>query len=464
MATATQKPRRLAPAPQQQPAPSSFRMPPQAIEAEQSVLGAILLDNDAMIKVADILLVEDFYRPDHQLIFSAMIALYEKRMPLDVVTLTDELERTKQLKDIGGASVLATLTSRVPSAAHAAHYAGIIHEKAILRRIITAASTITELGYTEDRPVDEIVDEAEQLIFKVAENSIKQDFEPVKEILIRSFERIDELHRDRGKTRGVPTGFKDLDNLLSGLQQSDLVIIAARPSMGKTSFALNMAQFAAVQNKLPVGFFSLEQSKDQLIDRLVAGEAGVDSWKLRTGNLANEDFERLNYAMGMLADAPLFIDDAPNMSVMEVRTKARRLQAEHGLSLLVIDYLQLMQGRQTKDANRVQEISDISRGLKGIARELNVPVIALSQLSRAVEQRPNHVPMLSDLRESGSIEQDADVVMFIYREDYYNPDTDKKNIAEIHVRKHRNGPVGEIDLFFVPEQTKFRTIDRRHDG
>ncbi len=465
MATATsQKTRRFAdsPAPQQ-PAPGSFRMPPQAIEAEQSVLGAILLDNDAMIKVADILLVEDFYRPDHQLIYSSMIALYEKRMPLDVVTLTDELEKTKQLKDIGGASTLATLTSRVPTAAHAAHYAGIIHEKAILRRIITAASTITELGYTEDRPVDEIVDEAEQLIFKVAENSIKQDFEPVKEILIRSFERIDELHRDRGKTRGVPTGFKDLDNLLSGLQQSDLIIIAARPSMGKTSFALNMAQFAAVQNKLPVGFFSLEQSKDQLIDRLVAGEAGVDSWKLRTGNLGNEDFERLNYAMGMLADAPLFIDDAPNMSVMEVRTKARRLQAEHGLSLIVIDYLQLMQGRQTKDANRVQEISDISRGLKGIARELNVPVIALSQLSRAVEQRPNHVPMLSDLRESGSIEQDADVVMFIYREDYYNPETEKKNIAEIHVRKHRNGPVGEIDLFFMPEQTKFRTIDRRHD-
>ncbi|MEK7184224.1 MAG: replicative DNA helicase, partial [Patescibacteria group bacterium] len=423
-------------------------MPPQAIESEESVLGAILLDNDAMIKVADVLQIDDFYRPDHQAIYSACITLYEKRMPIDVVTLTDELERAKQLKNIGGASVLATLTSKVPTAAHAAHYAEIVHEKAILRRIITAASTITELGYKEDRPGDEIVDECERLIFKVAENSIKQDFEPVKEILIRSFERIDELHRDRGKTRGVPTGFKDLDNLLSGLQASDLIIIAARPSMGKTSFALNMAQYAAVQQKLPVGFFSLEQSKDQLIDRLVAGEANVDSWKLRTGNLANEDFERLNYAMGMLADAPLFIDDVPNMTVMDVRTKARRLQAEHGLSMIVIDYLQLMQGRQTKDANRVQEISDISRGLKGIARELNVPVIALSQLSRAVEQRPNKIPLLSDLRESGSIEQDADIVMFIYREDYYNPETEKKNIAEIHIRKHRNGPVGQIELFF----------------
>jgi replicative DNA helicase len=463
MVTDTRSPRtarRLEAAPSSQ---AGFRLPPQAIESEESVLGAILLDNDAIIKVADILQIDDFYRPDHQAIYSAVISLYEKRMPLDVVTLTDELERSKQLKNIGGASAIAALTSRVPSAAHAVHYAQIIHEKAVLRRVISAASAITELGFKEDRPVDEIVDECQRLIFKVAENSVKQDFEPVKEILIRSFERIDELHRDRGKTRGVATGFKDLDNILSGLQASDLIIIAARPSMGKTSFALNMAQFAAVQNKLPVGFFSLEQSKDQLIDRLVAGEAGVDSWKLRTGNLANEDFERLNYAMGMLADAPLFIDDAPNMTVMEVRTKARRLQAEHGLSMLVIDYLQLMQGRQSKDNNRVQEISDISRGLKGIARELNVPVIALSQLSRAVEQRPNHVPVLSDLRESGSIEQDADIVMFIYREDYYNPETEKKNIAEIHIRKHRNGPVGQIDLFFMPEQTKFRTIDRRHD-
>ena len=463
MATDTRPPRanrklEIAPSPQ-----SSYRLPPQAIEAEESVLGAILLDNDAIIKVADILQIEDFYRPDHQAIYSAVISLYEKRMPLDVVTLTDELERSKQLKNIGGASTIAGLTSRVPSAAHAIHYAQIIHEKAILRRIISAASSITELGFKEDQPVDEIVDECQRLIFKVAENSVKQDFEPVKEILIRSFERIDELHRDRGKTRGVASGFKDLDNMLSGLQNSDLIIIAARPSMGKTSFALNMAQFAAVQSKLSVGFFSLEQSKDQLIDRLVAGEAGVDSWKLRTGNLANEDFERLNYAMGMLADAPLFIDDSPNMTVMEIRTKARRLQAEHGLHMLVIDYLQLLSGRQSKDFNRVQEISDISRGLKGIARELNVPVIALSQLSRAVEQRPDHIPQLSDLRDSGSIEQDADVVMFIYREDYYNPETEKKNIAEIHIRKHRNGPVGQIDLYFMKEQTKFRTIDRRHD-
>ncbi|MBI4022586.1 replicative DNA helicase [Candidatus Berkelbacteria bacterium] len=440
------------------------RVPPQAVEAEQAVLGALLLDKDAIIKIADVLAAEDFYRPDHRQIYEAILRLYEKRMPLDVITLTDELERTKELAAVGGATVIARLTSGVSTSVNVVHHAGIVHEKGLLRRLISAASAVAELGYQEERAVDELVDEAERLIFEVSEQSVKQKFEPIKAVLTRAFERIEELHEHRGKTRGVPTGFRDLDNLLSGLQESDLVVIAARPSMGKTSLALNIAQHAAIHHQVPIGFFSLEQSKDQLVDRLVAGEAGVDSWKLRTGNLANEDFERLNYAMGVLADAPFFIDDQPNLTVMEVRTKARRLQVEHGLGLLVIDYLQLMQGRQTRDANRVQEISDISRGLKGLARELNVPVIALSQLSRAVETRPNHIPQLSDLRESGSIEQDADVVMFIYREDYYNPETENKNVAKILVRKHRNGPVGEFDLFFQADQTKFRTIDRRHEA
>ncbi|MBI4032173.1 replicative DNA helicase [Candidatus Berkelbacteria bacterium] len=438
------------------------RIPPQALEAEQSVLGALLLDKDAVIKVADFLTPDDFYRPEHRVTFEAILRLFEKRRPLDVVTLTDELERTKELTEAGGASAIATLTSRVPSAANVVHYARIVHEKGMLRRLIGAASQITELGYQEDRAVDELVDEAEKLMFQVSETAIHQQFEPVKSILTRSFERIAELHEHKGKTRGVPTGFRDLDALLSGLQQSDLVVVAARPSMGKTCLVLNIAHHAAVAHQIPVGFFSLEQSKDQLVDRLIAGEAGVDSWKLRTGNLANEDFERLSYAMGVLADAPFFIDDSPNMTVMEVRTKARRLQLEHGLGLIIVDYLQLMQGRQSRDANRVQEISDISRGLKGLARELNVPVVALSQLSRGVEQRPDHRPVLSDLRESGSIEQDADVVAFIYREDYYDPQTENKNIARILVRKHRNGPIGELDLFFQAEQQKFRTIDRRH--
>lgn len=440
------------------------RLPPQAIEAERSVLGSLLLDAEAIIKVADTLRTEDFYRPDHKAIYEAILALFEHRRAIDVVTLTEHLESTKQLETAGGASVIASLTGSVPSAANAEHYAQIVHEKGVLRRLIRTAGAITQLGYQEDRPVDELVDEAERMMFEVSQQSVMAKFEPVKDILTRAFERIEDLHEHKGKTRGVPTGFAELDNLLSGLQNSDLVIIAARPSMGKTSFALNIAHHAAVTHKAPIGFFSLEQSKDQLVDRLIAGEANVDSWKLRTGNLANEDFERLNYAMGVLADAPLFIDDQPNMTVMEVRTKARRLQLEHGLAMVVVDYLQLMQGRQTRDNNRVQEISDISRGLKGLARELNVPVVALSQLSRGVEQRPDHRPVLSDLRESGSIEQDADVVMFLYREDYYNPDTENKNIAKVLVRKHRNGPVGEIDLFFMAAQTKFRSIDRRHQS
>lgn len=443
--------------------PNEIRLPPQAVDVEESLLGALLIDERAITKVIDAVRPQDFYRPEHQIIFQTMLALFERNIPLDVVTLTEELERTKKIKEVGGVSAIAQLPNKVPTASHATSYASIVHEKGVLRRLISAGTNIIDLGYQEDRPLEEIVDEAEKELFLVSETSMRQEFEPIKEILVRSFERIDDLHKHRGKTRGVPTGFDDLDNILSGLQESDLIILASRPSMGKTSLALNIAQYAALQHKLPVGFFSLEQSKDQLVDRLIAGEAGVDAWKLRTGNLANEDFERLNFSMGQLAEAPIFIDDTPNMTVMEVRSKARRLQAEHGLKLVIVDYLQLMKGRETHDGNRVQEISEISRGLKGLARELNVPVLALSQLSRAVEQRPNKIPQLSDLRESGSIEQDADVVMFIYREDYYDPQTENKNIAQILIKKHRNGPIGEIELYFVPQQTKYFNLDKKRE-
>jgi len=440
----------------------AVRIPPQNLEAEQSVLGSLLLDKDAIIQVGDVVTSGDFYEERNGIIYEAMIVLYEKRMPIDVVTLTDQLEKSKQLKEVGGASYLSTLVNAVPTAAHAAKYAEIVKNKAVLRRLIKAASTISELSYREEKDIDEVLDKSEQELFAVSQKFFRQYFTPIKSVLSEAFDRIDELHKNKGALRGVPTGFKELDDLLAGFQPSDLIILAARPSMGKTSFALNIAQHVATKEKKAVGVFSLEQSKDQLVDRMLCSQAGIDAWKLRTGNLDENDFPKIGYAMGILSEAPIFIDDSPMLNVMEIRTKARRLQSEHGLGLIVIDYLQLMQGRKSNyDSNRVQEISDISRSLKGLARELNVPVVALSQLSRAVEHRPDKRPMLADLRESGSIEQDADVVMFIYREDYYEPDTERKNIAEILVKKHRNGPIGTAELYFVPDQTKFRSIDRK---
>lgn len=438
------------------------RIPPQNLEAEQSVLGSVLLDKEGIIRVSDILLPEDFYDDRHAEVFEAMLELFEKRSPIDVVTLTDHLEKKKKLTEIGGASYITTLANSVPTAAHAANYADIIHEKAVLRRLLTAANKITNLGYEEERKLDDILDEAEKELFGVSQKMMRQYFLPLKSILTETFDRIDELHKHKGQLRGVSTGFRDLDNKLAGMQASDLIILAARPSIGKTSLALNIAQHVATKEKAPVGIFSLEQSKEQLVDRMLCSEAGVDSWKMRTGNLNDDDFPKIGYAMGTLSEAPLYIDDSPMLNVMEIRTKARRLQAEHGLGLIIVDYLQLMQGRSSaRDPNRVQEVSEISRGLKALARELKVPVLALSQLSRTVEHRPDKRPLLADLRESGSIEQDADVVMFIYREDYYNPDTDRKNIAEILIRKHRNGPTGSIELYFMPEQTRFRTMERK---
>lgn len=438
-----------------------IHVPPQNLEAEVSLLGAILLDKEAIIKVADVVSPGDFYKNAHQTIFEAMIALYEKREPIDIITLTNELEEKKKLDLVGGSTYITSLASSVPSAAHVVNYAKIVADKAVLRRLIHASAEIADIAMSEKDEISNVLDESEQLIFKVSQKHLKENFIPIKDVLAESFDRIDELHKDKSTIRGVPTGFKDLDNILAGLQPSDLVILAARPSMGKTSLALNMAQSVATHEGIPVAVFSLEMSKEQLVDRLICNEAGIDSWKLRTGNLDDDDFPKIGQAMAALSEAPLYIDDSSGVNVLEMRTKARRLQAEHGLGLIVVDYIQLIQGRN--QANRVEEVSEISRSLKGLARELNVPVMALSQLSRAVENRPSRIPQLADLRESGSIEQDADVVIFIYREDYYEQNSERKNIADILIRKHRNGPTGQIELFFRAEQMKFTTVEKRKD-
>lgn len=436
------------------------RIPPQNIEAEASLIGSLLVDKEAIIKVADIINPDDFYVDRHGIIFGAILDLYESRQPIDLLTLSNKLETVKELERIGGSAYLTELVDQVPTAAHVVHYAGIVSHKATLRRLIGAANAITGFGFDETTALDSLLDKAEQTLFQVSQKNLKQNFIPISSVLAESFDRLDELHRDKNSLRGVPTGFRDLDNTLAGLQKSDLIILAARPSMGKTTLALNIAHHVAVKEGIPVGVFSLEMSKEQLIDRLLAAESQVDSWKLRTGRLDDNDFPKINDAMAILSEAPIYIDDAASTNIMEMRTKARRLQTEHDLGLIVIDYLQLINGRGGNSDNRVQEVSEISRGLKGLARELNVPVIALSQLSRAVESRSPAVPMLSDLRESGSIEQDADVVMFIYREDYYDKDTENEGLAQVLIRKHRNGPTGDIELFFQPDQLKFSNLDR----
>ncbi|OQB06705.1 MAG: Replicative DNA helicase [bacterium ADurb.Bin212] len=447
--------------------PAGVRIPPQNLDAERSILGASLLDKNALIKIIDIVTAQDFYDENHGLIFEAMLTLFEKRRPIDIVTLTEQLESEKILDQVGGASYLTDLVNGTPSAANVVHYAKIVSDKAVLRRLIEASSNISELGFDEDAEISETLDKAEQSLFAVSQKFMKDKFVAVKDILTEAFDRIDKIHKDKdkGALRGVPSGFRDLDAITAGFQKSDLIILAARPSMGKTSIVLNIAEHIAIEEKIPVGIFSLEMSKEQLVDRLLSSQAGVDSWKLRTGNLSDEDFPRIGYAMGVLSEAPMYFDDTPGQNVMEIRAKARRLQMEHGLGLIIIDYLQLMEGRSKGgDPNRVQEISEISRSLKGLARELNVPVIALSQLSRAVEHRPDKRPQLSDLRESGSIEQDADVVMFLYRDEYYDPETDKKGITEILIKKHRNGPTGFVEVYFQPEQMRFRDLEKRRDG
>lgn len=438
------------------------RVPPQNVEAEASLIGSVLIEKDAIIKIADIVSPDDFYVDRNGLIFAAIMDLYEQRQPIDIVSLSNKLGEAGELERIGGSSYITELTSAVPTAAHVVHYAGIVAHKATLRRLIAAASNISQFGYDEQSPLDQLLDRAEQTIFEVSQKNLKQNFVPISSILADSFDRLNELHSTAGKLRGVSTGFRDLDNMLAGMQNSDLIILAARPSMGKTTLVMNVAHHVAAKEGIPVGFFSLEVSKDQLIDQLLTIESGVDSWKLRTGALDDDDFPRINEAMAELSEAPIYIDDSAMTNVMEMRTKARRLQSEHGLGLIIIDYLQLISGGAGSKDGRQQEVSEISRGLKGLARELNVPVIALSQLSRAVESRTPPIPGLSDLRDSGSIEQDADVVMFIYRESYYNKQTDRENITDILIKKHRNGPIGDVELYFHPDQRRFTNLDRLH--
>ena len=442
------------------------KIPPQNIDAEQSVLGSLMLDKNAVIKVADILKPGDFYRQVHNLIFETMIELYEKGEPIDFLSLNNRLEEKQVLEDIGGSAYLTTLVNTVPTAAHIIHYAKIVQRKKTLRDLIEAAQHISELGFSEEKEIEHILDEAEQEIFRISQKSLSQDFIPVKSALEEAYERIEKLHQGDGALRGVPTGFHDLDNYLSGLQKSDLIILAARPSLGKTSMAMDIVRHVAIRQKIPVGIFSLEMSKHDVVDRLLAAEGGVDLWKLRTGKLSSEgidnDFTRLQEGMAALAQAPIYIDDAPSPTVLQMRTMGRRLEAEQKLGLVVIDYLQLIQPRTSSD-NMVQQVTEISRSLKGLARELEVPVLALSQLSRAVETRPDQVPRLADLRESGSIEQDADVVMFIYREDKARKDSSRPNIADIFIAKHRNGPIGKTELYFNESQVSFKNLEKHFE-
>lgn len=447
------------------------RIPPHNLDAEKSLLGSILVDKTSMLKIVDGIDVEDFYKKAHSQIFGAMRELYAKSEPVDVLTLGNKLEEKGQLENIGGRSYIVHLSNAVPTASHIKQYAKIVRKKSTLRKLLGAAEHISKLGYNQDvDQIEDVLDDAMQQLYGITQKHLKQNFTPINTILNDAFERMDELHKERGKLRGVPSGFKKLDNLLAGFQKSDLVILAARPAVGKTSLALDFARHAAIRGKAKVGMFSLEMSKEQLVDRLLCAEAGVDLWKMRTGNLSDRpdsnDFPRIGHAMGLLAESKIFIDDTAGQNVLQIRTKARRLQAEHGLDFIIIDYLQLMNttGRSNQ-ANRVQEVAEMSRGLKLLARELNVPVLCLSQLSRAVEQTKPAIPKLSHLRDSGSIEQDADIVMFIYRKaadrNYQLEEIppDERHIGEIHVAKHRNGPTGVIKVFFDQARASYRSLD-----
>lgn len=436
---------------------------PQNVEAEASLLGALLIDSDALIKIADMLSANDFFDARHKHIYEAIVQLYERRNPIDVLTLSDRLKSNGFLDMVGGPAYLTELTNFVPTAAHVEQYADIVIQKAVRRRLIKTSQELTTLGYDESKAIKELIEEAEANLFEVSKQHVKQTVASIEDVLAESFERFDDLHKDKDKIRGIPTGFRDMDDILAGLQRSDLFILAARPSMGKTAFSLSLAHNVAVQAKEPVLIFSLEMSKEQLVDRLLAMESGVDAWALRTGNLTDTDFEKLSQAMGVLSEAKIFIDDTPGLTVSDLRTKARREAHRQPLGLIIVDYLQLMSGgsKFSTGDNRVNEISEISRGLKAIARELNVPLIALSQLSRSVENRKPQIPQLADLRESGSIEQDADVVAFIYREDYYNPETDRKGVMDILIKKHRNGATGGIELFFQRDKQRIRSLDTK---
>lgn len=446
------------------------KIPPHSQEAEESLLGCLLIDKDAIIKIADSLMPQDFYKDSHKIIYEAIKDLYSNQEPIDIITLSNKLEERKNLEKVNGRSYLAKLSNTVATSGNISNYAEIIQKKATLRRLQKAAADISTLSFEEGRDIDEILDETEKKVFAVSQKYLKNAFLPIDTLLADAFERIDDLHKKSGKLRGLTTGFPDIDKVLAGLQKSDLLILAARPSVGKTSLALDMARQAAIASKEGVALFSLEMSKEQLVDRMLCAQAGVSLWKMRTGNLSDKedsnDFAKIGDAMGKLAEAPIYIDDSGTLSIMEIRAKCRRLQMEKGLGLIVIDYLQLMEGRGKYGDNRVQEIAEISRGLKSIARELNLPILALAQLSRAVEAIHPAIPKLSHLRDSGSIEQDADVVMFIYRKaadrgfDPNDLPEDEKHKAEIYIAKHRNGPTGKIDLFFDETTASFKSYTK----
>lgn len=434
---------------------STIKTTPHSQDAEESVLGAMLIDKDAIIAVAEFLSSEDFYDERLRAIYESCIELYEERVPIDVLTVTERIKKKKTIKNFPGSSFLAELANKVPTAAHVEHYGRIVKDLATKRSLMSAATKLVSLSMDEASSAAEVMDQAESAILSLSQKNSPRSFTAVRTALAESFDRLDELHKQGEGMRGVPTGFADLDDALAGMQKSNLIILAARPGVGKTSLAMNIAQHVAVNLKRPVGFFSLEMSKEELVDRLLVGQADIDAWKLKTGKLSEDDFTKLSNAMGELAEAPLYIDDTPALSVLEMRTKARRLQVENGLDFLVVDYLQLAKSRNLE--NRVQEVSEISQGMKNIARELKIPVMVLSQLSRAVETRGGNKPQLSDLRESGSIEQDADVVMFLWREDNENQENMMLDIA-----KHRNGPLRSIPLYFKGDRIKFYSRDTKH--
>ena len=439
------------------------KLPPQSIEAERSLLGCLMLDKNAILKVVDFLEPRDFYKGIYQEIYQVMQDLFEKREPIDLLSVSTRLKEKNKLEEMGGNAFLTELINSVPTASHVLNYAKIVQRKRILRDMIQASYEIGQMGYDETEDVDILLDQAEKRIFSIAQKSLTQNFVPIKAELEEAFERIDNLSKHKGIPRGIPTGFADLDNILAGLQKSDLIILASRPSLGKSALALDIARHCAAHEKIPVGIFSLEMSKDQAVDRLIAAQAGIDLWRLRTGRLSDReednDFSKIQRALDILSQASIFIDDSASCNILQMRAMARRLQADRGLGLVIVDYLQLMEPRNT-NTSMVQQMTEVSRSLKALAKELTVPVLALSQLSRAVEQRSPQIPRLSDLRETGAIEQDADVVLFIYREDKYREASARKNIADIIIAKHRNGPVGKVELYFDEQRVSFRNLEK----
>ncbi|UQD53697.1 replicative DNA helicase [Bacillus methanolicus] len=439
------------------------RLPPQNIEAEQAVLGAIFLEPSSLMIASEILIPEDFYRASHQKIFNVMLKLSDQGKAVDLITVTEELAAANILEDTGGVSYLSELAASVPTAANIEYYARIVEEKSLLRRLIRTATAIAQDGYTREDEVDAVLEEAEKRILEVAQRKNAGTFHNIKDVLVRTYDNIEMLHNRKGDITGLETGFRELDKMTAGFQRNDLIIVAARPSVGKTAFALNIAQNVATKTGENIAIFSLEMGAEQLVMRMLCAEGNINSQRLRTGTLTDEDWGKLTMAMGSLSNAGIFIDDTPGIRISEIRSKCRRLKQEHGLGMVVIDYLQLIQGSGRPGENRQQEVSEISRSLKELARELEVPVIALSQLSRGVEQRQDKRPMMSDIRESGSIEQDADIVAFLYRDDYYNKESENKDIIEIIIAKQRNGPVGTVELAFIKEYNKFVNLERRFD-